>query len=34
MSIRFFGMSFGTAEIVIIALVVVVITMYFMQKTR
>ncbi len=34
MSIRFFGMSFGTGEIVIAAFVVIIVTMYFMQKAR
>ena len=34
MSVRLFGMSFGTGEIVIFAFVVIVVTMYFMQKSR
>lgn len=34
MSIRLFGMSFGTGEIVLGALIVVLLTMYFMQKAR
>ena len=34
MTVRLFGMNFGTGEIVIAALVLVVVTMYFMQKTR
>ena len=34
MSVRLFGMSFGTGEIVLFAFVVIVITMYFMQKSR
>lgn len=34
MSLRLFGMTFGTAEIVIFAFLVVIITMYFMQKAR
>ncbi len=34
MSVRLFGMNFGTGEIVLFALVLVVVTMYFMQKSR
>jgi hypothetical protein len=34
MSVRFFGMSFGTGEIVLFAFVVIIVTMYFMQKAR
>lgn len=34
MSIRLFGMSFGPVEIVIAAFVIVLVTMYFMQKSR
>ncbi len=34
MTVRLFGMNFGTGEIVIFAFVVIIVTMYFMQKTR
>ena len=34
MRVSLFGMTFGTAEIVIFAFLVVIITMYFMQKSR
>lgn len=34
MSVRLFGMNFGTGEIVLFAFVVILATMYFMQKTR
>lgn len=34
MRIYIFGMTFGTGEIVIAGFIVVVITMFFMQKSR
>ena len=34
MVVRLFGMNFGTGEVVIFAFIVIVVTMYFMQKTR
>ena len=34
MSVRLFGMNFGTGEILIFAFAVIIITMYFMQKSR
>ena len=34
MNIRIFGMGFGTGEIVFAAFVVILLTMYFMQKAR
>jgi hypothetical protein len=34
MNVRIFGMVFGTGEIVIAAFVIIIITMYFMQKSR
>lgn len=34
MKIHIFGMTFGTFEIVVGGLIIVVLTMYFMQKSR
>jgi hypothetical protein len=34
MNVRIFGMVFGTGEIVIAAFVIIIVTMYFMQKSR
>lgn len=34
MKVHIFGMTFGTGEIVIFGLILVIATMYFMQKSR
>jgi len=34
MRVHLFGMTFGTGEIIIFAFIVIIVTMYFMQKSR
>jgi len=34
MAVRIFGMTFGTGEIVLAAFILIIVTMYFMQKAR
>lgn len=34
MRVHFFGITFGTGEIIIFVFILVVVTMYFMQKSR
>ena len=34
MAVRIFGMTFGTGEIILGAFIIIIVTMYFMQKAR
>jgi hypothetical protein len=34
MRVHLLGMTFGTGEIIVFAFVVIIVTMYFMQKAR
>lgn len=34
MRVHLLGMTFGTGEIILFAFVVIIVTMYFMQKSR